>query len=176
MKNLKRVFAVMAIVSAIIIAMPNTISLFGGQHGWYDKESLPCQKCHADIAAELKSESNSHPPSNADPVSVACVLCHKVEPIFSAGNTSHASVLVPCDSCHYPEASSFDNDSHFVFVNASEQNDLMSNGTEACIGCHTNATFGITYNVSQGYEIELNKTCDWDVGNFTEANYSEVVI
>ena len=58
-KKLKIAFALIAVISAIIIAMPNTISLFGGQHGWYGLgpvgSDVPCEKCHGDIVAEMNS-------------------------------------------------------------------------------------------------------------------------
>ncbi|MHC1583927.1 MAG: hypothetical protein ACXQTM_04780 [Methanosarcinales archaeon] len=53
-----------AIVATGIFALPATVAMFSGQHKWYptditsggDEVGVPCEKCHADIAAELATE------------------------------------------------------------------------------------------------------------------------
>jgi len=51
-----------AVVAIGIFALPSTVSLFNGQHSWYDltdysegHTTVPCEKCHADIADEMDS-------------------------------------------------------------------------------------------------------------------------
>ncbi|RLG34668.1 hypothetical protein DRN97_01805 [Methanosarcinales archaeon] len=68
--TLKKLLLFFALLSAITVAMPSTISLIGGQHTWYNMQDLrgikaspdewdrtPCWKCH-DI--ELSSLSAVH--------------------------------------------------------------------------------------------------------------------
>ena len=55
-----------AVVAMGIFALPATLAMFEGQHKWYptditsggDEVGVPCEKCHADIAAELATEIN----------------------------------------------------------------------------------------------------------------------
>ena len=235
--NLKKLFVMVAIISAIIIAMPNTVSIFGGQHRWYDLSAdpndIPCGKCHADISEELYQGSYVHegmtcamchrttfttdytyasgrgtgsePGREAHSAStLTCMKCHDGSGGLSDGGVNHASDPeywgMCTDACHgsygystpYFAAGGFGltnktknlslNDTgadaaHLTFVLSSkdENSTLMEGTNEACIACHTGVSVNITFNISQRYEIEFNKTCDWEVGDFTEGNYTEVV-
>ncbi len=60
--NSKLVILAIAVAAVGMVAAPSTLALFAGQHNWYDISTLPynqsapnipCQKCHADIYAEL---------------------------------------------------------------------------------------------------------------------------
>ena len=65
MNSQKIVLLAVAIVAIGIFALPSTVSLFSGQHSWYDlsesvggtsgANNVPCVKCHADIADEMIS-------------------------------------------------------------------------------------------------------------------------
>ncbi len=149
-RKIVRIALVLLAVFAIgVLVLPSTMTLFAGQHTWYYKEALPCEKCHADVADEFQSSANYHPPGNTYPIWEACVLCHQVEPLYpgdvskSAGK--HAATVVPCDYCHTPEANAFENDPHLPFVKAAEDDDQMPNGTEACVACHTHAEVKINF-------------------------------
>ncbi|MDY6965991.1 MAG: hypothetical protein SVM80_08500 [Halobacteriota archaeon] len=224
MTNLKFVFGILAIISAIIIAMPGTVSIFGGQHQWYDLKpagnQVPCQKCHADIAEELAS-SGSHadigcdgchrtdlrvghyaaegygdldPGQGAHAASTEeCMICHDGKTFATGTNFTHENLNCSTSPCHGtpwmpPPAGGFgltvsapspdtgEKAAHLAFVSsANESSGLMESENEACIACHTNASVGITYTIPHRYEIELNRSCDWEVGNFTEGNYTEVI-
>jgi len=45
-----------AVVAVGLFALPSTVSLFSGQHRWYNisgtGNEIPCIKCHADIYDE----------------------------------------------------------------------------------------------------------------------------
>ncbi len=176
-KKLVRIALVaMAVLAIGILVLPSTITLFAGQHTWYYKEALPCEKCHADVADEFQSSANYHPPGNTYPVWEACVLCHQVEPLYpgdvsqSAGK--HAATVVPCDYCHYPEANAFDNDPHKPFIDAADTSTQMPNATEACVACHTHAEVKInfTWKKYMTFAFEVNENADRD----TLANAEEL--
>ncbi|CAD7769611.1 multiheme cytochrome [Candidatus Methanoperedenaceae archaeon GB37] len=77
-----------AIVATGIFALPATLAMFEGQHKWYptditsggDEVGVPCEKCHADIAAELATEINpSDKPSEGAQnghQDIGCEGCH----------------------------------------------------------------------------------------------------
>ncbi|RLG31140.1 hypothetical protein DRN97_09675, partial [Methanosarcinales archaeon] len=98
--------ALMAIaVAAIgIFALPSTMSLLGGQHTWYDLggAGVPCEKCHADVHAELSDQTAYH--SSFD-----CYACHRANKTiqYAAGGGSvkpgkqaHAASTIACMECH----------------------------------------------------------------------------
>lgn len=268
--KLKTIFGITAIVSLVIIAMPSTVSLFGGQHAWYDLfekgTDVPCQKCHADIFSEMGSGIGPHM-NETGFGQMKCEFCHRsVEfsdnttyatgsgDISIPGRESHAASTMDCMDCHGsfvsgvvtdgfnhdfnresnkltcechqptistypPHADEYDREdcvichghgsstysyyftanhipgaggfgltddqvndtgtkaAHLPFVlGANQTSGLMNSENEACIACHTDAPIGITYNLSNGYELTVNKTCDWEIGNYTEGNYSEVIV
>ncbi|MFO7966502.1 MAG: hypothetical protein R6U44_02765 [Archaeoglobaceae archaeon] len=170
-KIVRAALLALAILAIGVLVLPSTVTLFAGQHTWYYKEALPCEKCHADVADEFQSSANYHPPGNTYPVWEACVLCHQVEPLYP-GDVSqeagkHAATVVPCDYCHYPEATAFDNDPHYPFVKAAEEDDQMPNGTEACVACHTHAEVKInfTWKKYMTFGFEVNADGDRDDPN-----------
>jgi len=106
MNRQKIVVMAVAIVATGIFALPSTVSLFSGQHSWYDLSAqgnnVPCEKCHADIGDEMVS-----PGAHAN---IKCEGCHRtdarvgyakdgtggVEP----GQGAHAASTQECMVCH----------------------------------------------------------------------------
>jgi hypothetical protein len=97
-----------------IIVLPSTVSLFSGQHDWYYLDNptsdVPCQKCHADIYAELNLSSlhikwgDSAKADTAD-----CEACHRGNSSVTYTNASagqpgleaHAATRAECSYCHF---------------------------------------------------------------------------
>ena len=83
----RMIILAIALLAISIFVLPVTLSLFSGQHCWYDislqKNQIPCKKCHADVYEEIMSmeplnkkiagQSNS-PHSYMDE---NCELCHR---------------------------------------------------------------------------------------------------
>lgn len=114
MNNLKMVFAIMAIVFIGIVALPYSVSLFTGQHTWYELSGgygSKCVKCHADIYGELEASANH---SSLDGSAIGnvsgeeCYVCHRAnESITYAkastdtpGQQAHAASTIGCGYCH----------------------------------------------------------------------------
>jgi hypothetical protein len=98
-----------AFIAIGIFALPGTVSMFGGQHNWYDVSppggnDVPCEKCHGDVADEL---GNSGPH-----VSMECWYCHRTGNLTGytyasgdgtasiPGEEAHAASTVECMECH----------------------------------------------------------------------------
>jgi len=116
MNSNKLVLVAVAIVAIGIFALPSTVSLFSGQHTWYDLNpagnQLPCQKCHQDIQDEMISGDNGVHTTLAAP---GCD-CHRVNTTdtrfgtgvadgdgagFSTpGTKAHAAATIACMLCH----------------------------------------------------------------------------
>lgn len=113
MNNLKMVFVIMAIVFLGIVAFPYAVSLFVGQHCWYDLSAegnqVPCVKCHADIAAELEA-SGHHTTLYVAGMNKACEACHRGNTSITfaevnggviPGTEAHAASTINCGYCHF---------------------------------------------------------------------------
>jgi len=112
-----------AVVAVGIFALPSTISLFAGQHTWYNltgNQSVPCEKCHADVANEMGALIGPHT-GETGYQRMRCEYCHRYFPIWrrnstyenytygdvgtsatdvTPGKESHAASTVPCMYCH----------------------------------------------------------------------------
>ncbi len=155
----------MVLVTALLLALgvfvlPSTVSLFEGQHIWYSKQNvtLKCDKCHADIAAELFT-SKIH--SN-----LKCIDCHQVNKIPQG---AHAAGTVACTDCHSNVISELLNDTHRPYFEAALNDDLMTGANEACVGCHTHAGVNITFIHKQNltFTAEALGSGKWIVGNMS---------
>ena len=139
----------MAVVVIGIFALPSTMSLFAGQHVWYDLSAgineVPCEKCHADVAEEMQSGANGAHRN------LTCAMCHRTpfnnthnpisghyEPGSSMtyasgedsgstpGKEAHAAAVIECMACHgiYSEGSGIWN------------HDKDPEYTDSCGKCH----------------------------------------
>ena len=121
MKSKKIVLMAVAVVAIGIFALPSTVSLFSGQHSWYDlgksvdgasgRNNVPCEKCHAEIGDEMISSDNG---AHTD---LTCAMCHRTPFTgytyalghYTIGSTgydptlgqeAHAASTVECMDCH----------------------------------------------------------------------------
>jgi len=102
MKN--RLILIGICIAAVgLIALPQTLALFAGQHDFYevsrdpDNLGVPCAKCHGDVKSEL-SGSDVHS-------SVRCEDCHVLALTYKGakvgGNKDiHAAAAPACLDCH----------------------------------------------------------------------------
>lgn len=54
----KIIILYVALMAVGLYAMPNTVSLFAGQHTFYSGMGVECGKCHSDVLAQLQSGSS----------------------------------------------------------------------------------------------------------------------
>jgi hypothetical protein len=125
----KLILLAVAVVAIGLFALPSTVSLFSGQHAWYNisgTEKLPCIKCHADIYDEYlmtgvhgKLSNGSHSWETGDQPNDACYACHRVayedrgfityasgaDEGATPGKEAHAASTVACMACHEFNAS-----------------------------------------------------------------------
>jgi hypothetical protein len=106
-----------AVAAVGLVALPQTLALFAGQHNFYDtisnnvyslsgKTAIPCGKCHADIFAELNQSGQV----NSMHLQQGCDGCHmSVAPNLenlsngepgSGKGQFHAAAAPACLDCH----------------------------------------------------------------------------
>ncbi|MCX9012540.1 MAG: hypothetical protein OIN66_15660 [Candidatus Methanoperedens sp.] len=156
-----KIFLLTVAVAAVgLFAMPNSLSLFAGQHTFDNGTSVRCEKCHQDIYDEMSSASGQYGISTAHvntPALKECKGCHRTGTIDSipiakfsngtrdySGNFSqnvaekgaHAAVTMECAGCHtgVPGELLNVNEAHGPFYNESVTN------TSALAGAKNNGT------------------------------------
>jgi len=113
----KMVLLAITMVAIAGIAFPQTLSLFAGQHYWYDlnerTNDVPCEKCHADVAAEMESALGPHM-GETGYGRMQCEYCHRTGNFtgyiyasvsggysqYEPGVQAHAASTVACMDCH----------------------------------------------------------------------------
>ena len=110
--TVKIVLLFITVLAVGTLVMPQTVSLFAGQHWWYNisgnGNQVPCQKCHADVYEELKYSYHKN---------LGCV-CHRANlsityaevqggsiTNYTPGKQAHAATTVACMLCHQINAS-----------------------------------------------------------------------
>jgi nitrate/TMAO reductase-like tetraheme cytochrome c subunit len=110
MKTKKMILLLMICCFSGIFALPATMSLFSGQHTWYELESgygSNCVKCHADIYGELY-EGGHHKNIAGVADGEECLVCHRANASIlyatastsEAGQQAHAASTINCGYCH----------------------------------------------------------------------------
>jgi len=93
--NAKFTLAIIALVGIGVFALPSTMSLFSGQHTFYNIDAtgnqVPCAKCHGDVKAEL-SGSMAMAGSGAPHARFQCEYCHRAETGFAAGDDAYVNI------------------------------------------------------------------------------------
>ena len=104
-----------AVVAAGLFVLPATVSMFAGQHSWYDPkdQGIPCIKCHWLEYEEMRSGTYSlHKPhvyKNGTAHHFDCEECHNVtmnvDDYYHTGDVgehtpAHAATTVSCLACH----------------------------------------------------------------------------
>jgi len=127
MNSNKLVLVTIAVVAIGIFALPSTISMFGGQHNWYDLgptgNQVPCIKCHGDVYDEFVAGGVHHMLGGGDSSNDtdvphpddACMYCHRSNSSIqyaigdgataTPGQQAHAASTVACMLCHEYNAS-----------------------------------------------------------------------
>ncbi|HUV82983.1 MAG TPA: hypothetical protein VMW53_07925 [archaeon] len=111
----KSLFIIIALFGIGLFVLPSTLSMFAGQHAWYNPnpniEGIPCEKCHVLEQSELMGTNGPHsltyaslvntsanysgtPGANGSTVfwgsetdiTTRCFGCHQVGANFSAGS------------------------------------------------------------------------------------------
>ena len=133
--QVKYIIFFLAIVGMLIWTMPQTNSIFVGQHSFYNNDSgmgqvAPCIKCHQDIQTSMDV---GNPPQ--EHTTLGCRGCHTRD-----GTTAHAASIKFCTDCHGYEhniqptyACTNCHGSHAV-IEPSNPHENMGNLT--CIDCH----------------------------------------
>ena len=105
-----------------VLVLPSTVSMFAGQHYWYNLSGtgndVPCEKCHADVFEELKQcNFHMHWGDNTTADRLDCEACHRSNlsityasvsgsyAAYTPGQQAHAASVVACMMCHQINAS-----------------------------------------------------------------------
>ncbi|MFP4559087.1 MAG: hypothetical protein ACLFO6_06300 [Archaeoglobaceae archaeon] len=117
MKTSKILLIFLALVAIGFLVLPSTVSLFAGQHYWYDLSEgekiateIACEKCHADIADEMDLISGPHT-GETGYGRMECEFCHRVRyadyeyatdegGTVTPGKYAHAASTIACMDCH----------------------------------------------------------------------------
>jgi hypothetical protein len=167
---MKIVWLVAALLGISIWYIPNTVSLFSGQHSFYNLDAngsqVPCIKCHGDIDMEIHTGFIHN--------NFTCSDCHRIQKgvqyasgdganSSTPGTMAHAASTVLCKDCHREYLNNTPDPIHQAFIRYGAEHDTNEN----CIACHTSTAVSIKWTrpsainietISDGSNISLNGT------------------
>lgn len=143
--NLKIILLFVAVFAIGTVVLPETVSMFAGQHNFYDTipsgNGVPCEKCHADINVELSQPGSVNTVHKGQ----GCISCH---------------ICIDChDGSFGRDARGIfaSNDAHNKFASGANASQLMKASNEACIACHTHTAVNITWTKSNSMDITVDE-------------------
>lgn len=173
--NLKIILLFVAIFAIGTVVLPETVSMFAGQHNFYDTvpsgNGVPCEKCHADINIELSQPGSVNTVHKGQ----GCVSCH-ITTLTRKGEVVHSAGIPLCIDCHdgsYGRDARgifSPNDAHNKFASGANTSQLMKASNEACIACHTHTAVNITWTKSNSMDITVDE--NMNVINITSSGTS----
>ncbi len=157
--NLAKLLLVTLVLAATgLVVLPSTVSLFAGQHYWYNLSgtgnNVPCKKCHADIYEEMRAHVGPH--TGETGYVFECQLCHRAGGFngisfasvsgsytqYTPGVQAHAASTVRCMDCH----GAYNNPNHVGYY--------LSIGSQTCYECHGNpGVFSSSYVIAGGFGL-----------------------
>ncbi len=160
--NISKIVLIVIIFTATgLVVLPNTVSLFAGQHYWYNLSGtgndIPCKKCHADIYEEMHAHIGPH--TGETGYVFKCELCHRAGGFnglkfatvngsytsYSPGVQAHAASVVRCMDCH----GAYNNINHVIYY--------YNINPKTCVICHGNtlnkAAINASYVIAGGFGL-----------------------
>jgi hypothetical protein len=141
----KKIMLYVALMAFGLYVMPNTVSIFAGQHSFYNVEGISCEKCHSDVLSQIEHSGYVYEKHKA-----------------AAGNTNYTTYL-SLGGILYNDNSITDynnivwnwNTSERKWQNSSNPTEMVNvsldtnrNGqidsSEICMLCHNATLFGAT--------------------------------
>ncbi len=148
-----KIFLLTVAVAAVgLFAMPNSLSLFAGQHTFDKGVNVSCEKCHRDIYQEMDGNGlYGNSSAHKSPELKVCTGCHKTGDVSNipvgkytngsynysgtfnqsvATQGAHAAVTMECVNCHegVPAELLDVDEAHGPFYNESITNSTSSSG------------------------------------------------
>ncbi len=185
----------LAIAAIGLLALPQTLALFAGQHNFYDTmasgNGIPCEKCHADVGVELNQPGGTNAAHRAQD----CEGCHMTTAPTKEGlkqgpgGQFHAAAAPACLDCHGGSGPGLDareiltgsEEVHKPFANqANDTAKLLKGANEACISCHTHVAVQINWTKAYMLSFSADEftasdgTHGWTVGNFATAGTATI--
>ena len=138
-----------AVVAVGVFALPSTVSLFSGQHAWYNisgrSNEVPCEKCHADVMEEMEALAGPHT-GETGYGRFKCDYCHRTFDLNDYGGMKSQNINQSIFSRYYYTYASGDG------TGAQPGVEAHAASTIPCMYCHSGEdeggkdTHGVTSN------------------------------
>ena len=138
----KNLLLATAIIGIGLFVLPSTLSMFAGQHTWYDpNDEIPCEKCHFLEKQELNSGAGPHSLTYSALINISAQYnstgANKTGGSDFWGSTD--DITDRCYGCHQRAGTA--NTTWGGFAGEEDQWDTLRNQTHAayavlCLDCH----------------------------------------
>jgi hypothetical protein len=159
-----------ALVGIGLFVLPSTLSMFAGQHSWYDPNNngIPCTKCHFLEMEELSTSGGPHSPNYNSILNSSAVYNFTAGAGFN-GSTDFwggAATNDRCYGCHQVTGSS--NPASPLYDSWANQNDTVHAAVAVlCTDCHPWVVNELKAGAHQAFYEDLNAS---QVGGLEKEN------
>ena len=147
MNGQKALLLIIAFTALGVVVLPQTVSMFAGQHYWYTLSSspgeedfggqVPCEKCHADVADEMSQLVTIHS-GETGYGRMKCTYCHRT---FNLDNNAKGG-QIPINQTYYSKY-------YYTYATVKQSYEQYEPGKEAhaattvpCMYCHSGSGAG----------------------------------
>ncbi len=189
--NSKILLIGIGILAVGLVALPQTLALFVGQHNWYDTNTpangVPCAKCHADVLQEIQTTGAVNTMHSTQTSDGGCQACHMTTAAAREGLTVgpggqfHAAMAPACIDCHSPGGTGLSavevqfgtEEVHKPFVAQANSTSVgfLKGANEACVACHTHVSVDIAWTKATNMSLTAIETSTANSHSWTVSNY-----
>lgn len=167
----KKIMLYFALMAFGLYVMPNTVSLFAGQHSFYSGMGVSCEKCHSDILSQIQTSGyvyEKHKAAAGNYNYTTYLSIGGVE--YNGSITAYNGYQWAWDGTVWYNQS---NPSETANVSLDKNSDGQINSGEICMLCHNASLFGATTHTGT-----IVRVCDDDRchGNRIYANNSPQIL
>ena len=135
----RMIMLAIALLAISIFVLPVTLSLFSGQHCWYNLTAggnqVPCEKCHADVAEEMNALAGPHT-NETGYGEFKCEYCHRTFDLNDYGQWHSQNINQSIFSNYYFTYASGDD------MDAQPGVEAHAASTVPCMYCHSGEDVG----------------------------------
>lgn len=167
----KKIMLYVALMAFGLYVMPNTVSLFAGQHSFYSGMGVSCEKCHSDILSQIQTSGYVYEKHKAAAGNFNYTTYLSLGGIAYNGSiTAYDSSLWTWDGTVWHNQSNY---SETVNVSLDANRNGQIDSGEICMLCHNATLFGADTHTGATVRVCDDDRCH---GNRINANNSPQIL
>lgn len=167
----RKIMLYVALMAFGLYVMPNTVSLFAGQHAFYSGMGVSCEKCHSDILSQIQTSGYVYQKHKA-----AAGNANYTTYLALGGKGYSNGIITAYDDKIWlwnTTVNAWQNGSNTLNVTLDKDGENGIDGGEICMLCHNATLFGTITHTGATVRVCDDDRCH---GNRIYANNSPLIL